>query len=293
MNDQTSNPLDIISRALADLAEHRTSTDAVFSDLRFLEFKSKKDESNAGKGLIFSGQGHTKQLVLGPDLQSFFVSENLNLDTDKAFYIANVEVLNASSLGRTVTKSNIRELGRLKGLIVDGSILINNYLHYNSSVDRLGLGTDAPNAAFSVAENAIEVMMGTVFETGHGMVGTFASHDFDIVTDDTPRLTVKANGNIVLGNPNMNPISVAIHGKLSVGVKTADPSVDLHVAGSVRLNNRLQVCSSAPPVEGTFSIGDIVWNSAPRAGTPVGWVCTRGGNPGMWNPFGDIKETGN
>jgi hypothetical protein len=293
MNDQTSNPLDIISRALADLAEHRTSTDAVFSDLRFLEFKSKKDESNAGKGLIFSGQGHTKQIVLGPDLQSFFVSENLNLDADKAFYIGNVEVLNASALGRTVTKSNIRELGRLKGLIVDGSIIVNNYLHYNSSVDRLGLGTDAPNAAFSVAENAIEVMMGTVFETGHGMVGTFASHDFDIVTDDTPRVTVKANGNIDLGNPSKNPISVAVHGKLSVGVKTPDPSVDLHVAGSVRLNNRLQIYSSAPPVEGTFSIGDIVWNSAPRSGTPIGWVCTRGGNPGMWNPFGDIKETGN
>lgn len=293
MNDQTSNPLETIALALAELSERRTSVDAVFSDLRFLEFKSKKDESNAGKGLIFSGEGHTKQIVLGPDLKSFFVSENINLDTGRSFFIGNVEVLNSESLGRTITKSNLKEVGRLKGLIVDGSVSINNYLYYNSNVDRLGLGTEAPNAAFSVAENAIEVMLGTVFETGHGMVGTFASHDFDIVTDDTPRLTVKANGNIDLGNPNKNPISVAIHGKLSVGVKTADPGVDLHVAGSVRLNNRLQIYSSAPPVEGTFSIGDIVWNSAPRAGTPIGWVCTRGGNPGMWNPFGEIKETGN
>lgn len=293
MNDQTSTPLETIALALAELSERRTSIDAVFSDLRFLEFKSKKDESNAGKGLIFSGEGHTKQIVLGPDLKSFFVSENINLDTGRAFFIGNVEVLNSETLGRTITKSNLKEVGRLKGLIVDGSVSINNYLYYNSNVDRLGLGTEAPNAAFSVAENAIEVMIGTVFETGHGMVGTFASHDFDIVTDDTPRLTVKANGNIDLGNPQKNPISVSIHGKLSVGVKTADPSVDLHVAGSVRLNNRLQIYSSAPPVEGTFSIGDIVWNSAPRAGTPIGWVCTRGGNPGMWNPFGEIKETGN
>lgn len=293
MNDQTSNPLDIISNALKELAENRASTDAVFSDLRFLEFKAKKTESNYGKGLIFTGEGNAKQFVFGAKPDQFFSTENINLAKEKQFFIDNVSVLSSSELGATVTKSNIREVGRLKGLIVDGSVNINDYVFFNGAADRLGLGTEAPNAALSVAEGTIEVMLGTVFDTGHGMVGTYASHDFDIVTDDTARITVKANGNVDLGNPTKNPIAVSIHGKLSVGVKVPDPNVDLHVNGAVRLNNHIQMYAVEPPKNGSYTAGDIVWNSNPRVGGYVGWVCSKAGDPGQWNSFGAIKEQGN
>jgi hypothetical protein len=293
MDNQTPNPLDTISQALAQLAEHRTSTDAVFNDLRFLEFRSKKGDSNVGKGLIFSGEGHTKQLVLGHDSKHLFSTESFGLDRDREFLIGGVKVLTSAELGPTVTKSNIRELGRLKGLIIDGSFNVNDYFFYNGSVDRLGLGTESPNSAFSIAENSIEVMIGTVFETGHGMIGTFASHDLDIVTDDTVRITVKANGNVDIGNPTKNPIQVTVHGKLAVGVKVPDTSVDLHVNGAVRLNNHIQKYAPEAPIDGSYTMGDIVWNSEPRVGACVGWVCTRAGNPGLWNPFGEIKERGN
>lgn len=294
MNDQTSNPIDIISKALAEIAETRsTAADVVYNDLRFLEFKAKKNESNYGKGLIFTGQGNAKQFVFNAKPDQFFSSESINLDKNKEYLIGGVNVLSSTELGSTVTKSNIREVGRLKGLVVDGSVNINQYLFYNGSVDRLGLGTEAPNAALSIAEGAIEVMVGTIFDTGHGMIGTYASHDLDIVTDDTPRVTIKANGNIDLGNPTKNPIQVAVHGKLSVGVKVPDPGVDLHVNGAVRLNNHLQTYASEPPNAGSYSVGDIVWNSNPRAGAGVGWICTKAGSPGLWNPFGDIKERGN
>jgi hypothetical protein len=294
MNDQNSNPIEVISRALSEIAESRsTAADVVYNDLRFLEFRAKKKESNYGKGLIFTGQGNAKQFVYNARPDQFFSSENINLDKNKEFLIGGIKVLDSNELGSNITKSNLRELGRLRGLIVDGSVSINQYLFYNASVDRLGLGTEAPNAALSIAEGAIEVMIGTVFDTGHGMIGTYASHDFDIVTDDTPRVTIKANGNIDLGNPIKNPIQVSVHGRLSVGVKVPDPNVDLHINGAVRLNNHLQTSGSEPPKAGTYGVGDIVWNSNPRVGQSVGWVCTKAGSPGLWNPFGDIKERGN
>jgi hypothetical protein len=292
MNDQTTpNPIDIISQALQDLAATRTATDLVVQDVRFLEFKAKKNESNNGKGLIFSGEGYTKQFVFNKD--KFFSSESIDLDNDRYYAIDGIKVLDGQSLGASVTKSSLREVGRLRGLIVDGSLVLNQYLFYNSSADRLGLGIENPHAAFSVAENDVEVMVGTIFDTGHGMVGTFASNDFDIVTDDTPRITVRANGNIDLGNPTKNPIHVQIHGKLAVGVKVPDPAVDLHVNGPVRLNNHIQMYASTPPTQGNYTVGDIVWNSYPHVGGCVGWVCLKAGNPGSWNPFGEIKETGN
>lgn len=290
MNDQTTpNPIDVISQALQELANSRSS-DLVVENLRFLEFKGKKAESNYGKGLIFTGSGSVKQLVLGniPE-DHFFSTENVNLAQDKNYMIDGVKVLSNTELGSSVTKSNLREVGRLKGLVVDGSVNINQYMFYNGAVDRLGLGTEAPNAALSVAEMGIEVMIGTS-DDNHGMIGTHASNNFDIVTDNTARISVKANGNIDLGNFNRNPIQVKVNGKLSVGVATPDPAVDLHVAGPVRFNGHVQLYSTLPPTEGNYTLGDIVWNSNPRIGGNVGWVCTRAGNPGTWSPFGDIKQ---
>jgi len=259
--------------------------------IKFLEFRAKDGGSNADKGIIWSGQGTTKQLVFQTDPDRFFSSESINLGKDKDISIGSSKVLDSKELGSTVVKSNLQQVGRLKGLIVDGSLNINQYLIYNGSSDRLGLGTDAPNAALGVAENGIEVMLGTNDEM-HGMIGTFASTDFDIVTDNTTRISVKSNGNIDLGNPNRNPIQVKINGKLSVGVTNPDPAVDLHVAGGVRLSGRLQVYAESTPTEGNYIVGDIIWNASPRVGSTIGWVCLRAGSPGAWYPFGEIKERG-
>jgi hypothetical protein len=243
------------------------------------------------KGLVWTGKDYTKQFIFSENPNSFFSTEHINIAKDRHFAVNGLNVLNDKELGPSVTKSHLREVGRLKGLVVDGGININQYLIYNGTTDRLGLGTDAPNAALSVAEMGIEVMIGTTADL-HGMIGTHSSQDLDIVTDDTARITVRGNGNIDLGNPTKNPAQVTVHGKLAVGVKNPDPTVDLHVAGAVRLNNRLQMFASAPPSSGTYNVGDMVWNDRPRVGGTVGWYCLRAGTPGVWNPFGEIKENG-
>jgi hypothetical protein len=285
--DQTLTDLSKVLKELVDAAHQPVSQEVT----QFLEFRAKKGGDNFGKGVIWSGQGHTKQIVFNGNPDRFFFSESIDLDKDRNITIGGTKVIDGKELGPTITKSNLQQVGRLKGLIVDGSININQYLIYNGATDRLGLGTEAPNAALSVAENSIEVMLGTT-DDFHGMVGTFASTDFDIVTDNTARISVKANGNIDLGNPNRNPIQVKVNGKLSIGVNVPDPSVDLHVAGPVRFNGHIQMYAATPPTEGTYAVGDIIWNSSPRVGVGVGWVCLRAGSPGSWYPFGEIKERG-
>ena len=285
--DQTLTDLSRVLKELVDAAHQPVAQEIT----QFLEFRARKGEGNFGKGIIWSGNGYTKQFVFNGNPDRFFSSESIDLDKDRNLSIGGTVVLSSKELGASVTKSNLQTVGRLKGLIVDGSLNINQYLIYNGTTDRLGLGTDAPNAALSVAENAIEVMLGTN-DAFHGMVGTYASTDFDIVTDNTTRISVKANGNIELGNSNRNPIQVKINGKLSIGVENPDPAVDLHVAGAVRFGGHIQMYAGEPPQQGTYSVGDIIWNTNARVGTGVGWVCLRAGSPGAWYPFGEIKERG-
>jgi len=285
--DQTLTDLSRVLKELVDAAHQPVAQEIT----QFLEFRARKGAENFGKGIIWSGNGYTKQFVFNGNPDRFFSSESIDLDNDRNLSIGGTVVLSSKELGTSVTKSNLQTVGRLKGLIVDGSLNINQYLIYNGVTDRLGLGTDAPNAAFSVAENAIEVMLGTN-EAFHGMVGTHASTDFDIVTDNTTRISVKANGNIDLGNPNRNPIQVKVNGKLSIGVENPDPAVDLHVAGAVRFDGHIQMYAGEPPQQGTYAVGDIIWNTNARVGTGVGWICLRAGSPGAWYPFGEIKERG-
>lgn len=35
-----------------------------------------------------------------------------------------------------------------------------------------------------------------------------------------------------------------------------------------------------------FNAGDMVINTAPAAGSAIGWICTAGGSPGTWDQFG-------
>lgn len=44
----------------------------------------------------------------------------------------------------------------------------------------------------------------------------------------------------------------------------------------------------AAPSDGPWLQGDMLWNSDPDSGDPIGWVCTEAGSPGTWKAFGTI-----
>lgn len=53
---------------------------------------------------------------------------------------------------------------------------------------------------------------------------------------------------------------------------------------------RLMVTRATAPATGTWSRGDIAWNSTPSAGGSAGWICTVAGTPGTWVQFGPIQN---
>jgi hypothetical protein len=241
-----------------------------------------------GKGILWKGIGHNKQFLFIKDPDRFFVSESLDLAKGKSISINNIKTLDEKELGATVTKSNLRELGRLKGLIVDGDVSIDQYIVYNSATNRLGIGTESPNGALSISEGGVELVLGS--KNGvKAFVGTHASHNLELGTDNIARITVETSGNIVLGNYTAGPSKVTVLGTLAVNVNNPDPRAALHVNGSIKFNDKLHLHDRAAPTTGTFNVGDIVWNSSPQPGKFVGWVCVREGSPGLWHGFGRLE----
>lgn len=241
-----------------------------------------------GKGILWKGPtGNTKQFIFSINPDRIFVSENIDFARGKSVTINNIKVIDEKELGPTIVKSNLREVGRLNGLIVDGSISVGQYLFYSNDTNRLGLGIENPNSAFSVAEDGIEVVLGSKDST-KGYIGTFGSNNFEIVTDSTERITITSSGNITIGNPRLSPIQVSVHGKMSIKVSVPDPEVDLHVNGSIKFDNRIHKYDRSAPTGGSYNGGDIVWNIEPKMNSYVGWVCIQAGSPGLWAPFGKI-----
>jgi hypothetical protein len=196
--------LDNLSALLNDiLSEKNQDTNIV--ELSYLKFNGDIE----GKGLIWAGRGHTKQLVYQPSPDRFFISETIDLAKDKHLSINGIKIIDDQELGTSIIKSNLREVGRLRGLIVDGSMSINQFLYYNATSDRLGLGTEEPNAALSICDEGVEIVIGAR-EYNKAGIGAYNSSDLELVTDNTTRITISAGGNIELGNRNNGPIQVSV-----------------------------------------------------------------------------------
>ena len=261
-------------------------TDLKFGQGASLEVTVTGGETLVGKGMLLKGQGSTKQLIFSVNPDKFVSTEHFELLKDREYRIDGTPVLSATALGTGVVKSNLREVGRLRGLIVDGGFNLDQYVFYNNTTNRFGVGIENPNAGLSVCEDGVEVMLGTK-DQSIGIVGTYASVPFEIVTDSTARITVGSSGNITF-----NSSEVVLNGKLAIGVRTRDSRVDLHIAGPIKYQDHIHQYLNGVPDSGTYTRGDIAWNTEPDVGRCVGWVCVRAGSPGTWMPFGEIKQSG-
>ena len=251
-----------------------------------LEFND-ADGNIYNKGLLWVQQGQpTKQFVYRPNPDRLWSSDPIDLHADAAYFVNGNYVLSKDSLGPDIKTSSLREVGTLNKLNVRGNVSFGQHLFWNSDADRLGIGTEAPNGAIGImgfdSEFVIDIDQPEI------KLGTYTTHDLEIITDNTTRISVSANGKIHLGNKNSDSARVTVHGKLGVGVNTISDDSDLAVAGPIKFENKKMQVGSGSPTSGQYRKGDIVWNENPKPSGKVGWICIRGGTPGEWKAFGTI-----
>ena len=286
---EITNPLTVKGKlvVLGEVTATKLHVDEVTADVRNerttpLEFKAERN-SLQGKGLIWTGRDHTKQFVFQHDIDRFWSSEDIDLQNEKVYRIDKIPVLTFDKLGDSIKYSKLRKVGRLENLEVEGKVNLDDFVFWDTDTQRLGIGTDAPNAMLSIKNIDHEFVIDNTIDKKF-KVGTWTTSNLEIITDDTTRIEVSAKGEISLKNDTM------IQGKVGIGVKNFQKDVDLTVAGSVRIENKKFEIGSQSPTAGTYIQGDIVWNDNPQPTGYVGWVCIRPGSPGEWKAFGLIQS---
>lgn len=224
-----------------------------------LEFKANTGDHTYGKGIIWYEGNGSKQLVLknGPD--RIYSTEHLDLASDKSYYANGSLVINETSLGPTVVKSNLSQVGILQSLKVAGSAEISELTSPSITADVLTVKT---------------------FNTGNV---------FTVTTGDQVGATI-SNSEIVIGNNINTRRPVKVFGPLSVGINNPTNDVDLAVKGNISFADKKFVTGTGAPTSGSFVKGDICWNNNPGPNSYIGWVCVIEGTPGQWLPFGLISN---
>jgi hypothetical protein len=248
-----------------------------------LEFKA-ENGNISGKGLIWTGAvDYTKQFVFRDTPNRIWSSEDIDIDRDRVYRIEKLPVLTLTALGNSVTQSNLQKVGTLQGLSVEGRVNIDNFVFWDSDSQRLGIGTDSPNGLVSLKNIDHEFVIDNT-EDKKFKIGTWTTSALQIITDDTTRIEISANGNISLNN------KVTVESGLGVGVKNFTDDVSITTANGIRFQNKKFEVGAGIPVGGNYVKGDIIWNETPAPTGYIGWVCVRTGTPGEWKPFGQIQS---
>lgn len=265
--------------------------DEVTSDIRqerssSLEFVADQTESVYGKGLLWKGHQGATHFALQTNPDRLFSTASIDVVSTESYMIGSVPVLSENILGSTIIHSNLQRLGALESLSVQGHVRIDDFIIYNPESQRLGLNTDEPNATFSIASFDHEFIVET--DSAALRVGNYNSNDLELVTDNTPRITVTAGGDIKLGIQGNTNTKVTVYGKLGVNVTNVSDSESFAVNGNISHDGKKFLVAAEAPRTGSFNKGDIAWNTNPTPTGFVGWICIREGNPGIWKPFGQI-----
>jgi hypothetical protein len=269
----------IINRAL-------TVEDMRMQSLSSVEFQAQGDSGIYGKGLHWKGDGATRQFIYRANPDRIFSTESIDIDRNASYSIGNAPVLTSTTLGPSITTSSLSKVGTLNNLHTQGDLVIDGEIFYSSASGRLGLGTDTPNGILSITTLDGEFIIDT--ETTATKIGNWTNTDLQVITDDTARLTIRANGNVEIGNSDSANAVVTVHGKLGIGVNNISSDVTFASVGPIKFENKKFQVGDDVPANGTYRKGDIVWNSNPKPTGYVGWVCIREGTPGEWKPFGQI-----
>lgn len=258
-------------------------------DKMYLEFQPVDTAANPnGSGLIWRGDSYTKLFVLKNNPDRFFSTESIDVHSDKAFKVDGVDVLTKNTLGSTIRKSSLREVGTLHHLTVTGDVSLAEFVSFSSDQQRIGINVEQTVGTLTIGDIMQDVVFNIDVDSGKAKAGTYNNRPFELTAGDQTLVTLDPKGIITLGHEYKSDTVSRIYGKVGINVK--NPEADFEVRGSMRLGEKLFMVYNSPPDKGNYKRGDIVWNESPSVGSSVGWVCVVAGAPGIWKSFGAISE---
>lgn len=188
-------------------------------------FTSETEEALDGKGLVWGLNDNATfyQLVYKAEPRRLYSSESFDLHRNAKYQIDGIDVLMKDSLGNSIKRSKLVEVGVLTGLEVDGNANLGNTVIVNSYLNRVGINTEIPKAALTVAENGIEIVIGT--EDNRAVIGTWGNQTLDIITDNTTRIRLDG-ATVTFGSELSKNAVVKINGTLEVDSIVSDIRVE-------------------------------------------------------------------
>ena len=167
--------------------------------------------------------------------------------------------------------------------------------------NRIFLGSITNNAAFSVI--GISLYSDTNTSIYLGFYGYDYKQSVNLIAGKWCRLyyvtenaSILANAGYVLypestDGPTVKIAKVMIYSSSTydAGAVQAVNSVLGGAYNSQTPANHYGRYFNAAPSTGTWSVGQIVYNTVPASAGYIGWVCTVAGTPGTWNTFGLIS----
>jgi hypothetical protein len=251
----------------------KLEVDSIVSDVRIektspIEFLASKDNSIFGKGMIWKGEGGTRQFVMMPNPDRLYSTESIDLSINKEYCIDGKAVLHRTGLGESVISSSLTQLGTLTSLDVNGAVNLSDSISIQNSVVTI-------NNSVTIRDGS-----GVLRLSSNGI----SADKFSINED----FEVDTNGTIRVGDRNNTTRNVNVYGKLSVNITNPQEDAAFSVDGMMVINGKRFAHGTGAPTEKSWNKGDIIWNSSPLRTSYVGWICVMSGTPGTWEPFGYI-----
>ena len=193
------------------------------SQLDAFTFSAEAESGLDGRGVVWGVGDTSYQLVFKAQPRRIYSSESFDIGKNSKYQIDGVDVLLKDSLGNSIKHSKLTEIGTLTGLEVDGNTNLGNTVIVNSYLNRVGINTEIPNAAFSVMENGIEIVVGA--QDNRAVIGTWGNQALDIITDNTSRINIQGN-TVTFGSEASKNAQVKINGTLTVDSIVSDVRVE-------------------------------------------------------------------
>jgi len=175
---------------------------------------------------------------LGDSVLKYAKTEGIDFES---VTIKGKELINESSLGKTVVNSNLQSLGQLNNLNVRGEAEVNDTFFVVNN--RIGVNTAEPSMALSVWDEEVSLIAGKL-KTQTAFIGTAGIQELGIGINKRPEITIQENGIVAID-------------KLQIG------------------RNRIKYESQLPGYQGVK--GDITFNTeVSKDNTVFAWACLGG-----------------